>query len=102
VERTGRERRAISGFRSGPPFTTTLDDMSMLTRFLPNELNRKLFPIFLCFCIAVVAAALGFAADAFQFHMLGQAAFLICATGVIAGCVLIVWRIATLKSEADS
>ena len=75
--------------------------MSILTRFLPNELNRKLFPIFLCFCIAVVGAALGFTADAFQLQILGQVAFLVCATGVIVGCILIVWRIATLRSEED-
>jgi len=70
--------------------------MGAFQKFLPNEMNRRMFPGFVAFCVAAVGAALGFIASAMSLRWLGIAAVVLVGLGVAGGFVFILhgwWRI---------
>jgi len=64
---------------------------SAFSKFLPNEANKRMFPAFACFIVAVIGGILAFVADAYQFRTLGQVAFVVTAIAVICGCATVLW-----------
>jgi CHASE2 domain-containing sensor protein len=64
-----------------------------MSKFLPNQNNRRHFPAFACFCVASVGVALGFVASAFQVKPLYLVALVITVSGVAGGfvCIIYVW-----------
>ncbi len=62
-----------------------------LQRFQPNEGSRRLFPAFVCFCVAAVGAALGFSSVALGWRWLGYVAYGITVVGVVCGGIYILY-----------
>ncbi len=74
--------------------------MRGLSKFLPNEASRRMFPGFLAFCVAGAGTALGFIASAMSVRWLGILAFNITGLGVFGGFVFILrgwWRLFRLE-----
>jgi hypothetical protein len=68
---------------------------SALATFLPNRLNRRLFPAFACFAVGILGGVVGFIADAYQLRTLGQLAFVVVALAVAVGCASVLWLFVT-------
>lgn len=63
--------------------------MGLLSKFLPDEHNRRLLPGFLAFCLAAIGALLGFVATEFEIAWLGKLAFMIVAVAVVWGFIFV-------------
>jgi hypothetical protein len=71
-----------------------------LASFLPSKQNQSLAPAFFAFCTAGVGVALGFIADAKNWHWLSIAAFALTALGILGVWIAIgfhIWRVLTRR-----
>ena len=76
----------------------------MANTFLPNEANRRLFPGFVAFCVALGGVTLGFVASYFAIGWLSRIAFVITVVGVAGGFVFVAhgwWRFFFRPTERD-
>jgi hypothetical protein len=61
---------------------------ALLAHFLPDELNHRLFPFFVGFCIAATGVFFGLIAASYSFKILALVAFGLTAFGVLIGFVV--------------
>ena len=70
-----------------------------LERFLPNEINRWLFPMFISFCVAGFGVAMGFLSDYIENKELRIASFIITVLGVFVCFVVILFKLYSLTTK---
>jgi len=63
--------------------------MSLINKFLPNDDNRRLFPGFVAFLVALGGVILGFTAAAIESRLLGVVGYIITVIGVLGGVVFV-------------
>ena len=63
--------------------------MSLINKFLPDEANRRLFPGFVAFLVALLGVILGFIASAIESNVFGVVAYVITVIGVLGGLVFV-------------
>jgi uncharacterized membrane protein len=64
--------------------------MSWLSKFLPDEHSRRLFPGFVAFCVGLLGVAMGFIATQFEIELLGKLGYMIVVFAVVWGFIFIV------------
>ena len=63
-----------------------------LKAFLPDERNKAMFPLFICFCIALIGFTIGFASGNAAPYWLRVASSLLVLGGVFCGFLLIIFN----------